>query len=396
MIRRVLLLALAVLVLGSFAGPAAGGSREDELEEIRQAVLFIITRIDDSAAERSLLSQDLVLALERLDTAEIEVFAADAKLSRLSIEREERLMALQSVRAELAERFGNLAAIREDREAALEDAKDSVREAYIAGGIAQPQIAFSATVVSEVSVGIAYLDVLTNFRSDGANRYADIVSMQESEEALVKAAGASIVNEVELLERSAEEILAVRAELEIKRGLLVEEYDRQSALLTEVKALIGEFEGEITALEREEASIKANIRAASQPKGTRPAQLQKPVSGVIESGFGPRVHPIYGTVKMHNGVDMHGSSGDPIRAASGGTIIMAGNKGGYGNTLMIDHGGGLVTLYAHMLSFGVSVGDKVKAGQTIGKVGSSGLSTGPHLHFEVRVNGTPVDPMNYL
>jgi len=99
---------------------------------------------------------------------------------------------------------------------------------------------------------------------------------------------------------------------------------------------------------------------------------------------------------MHNGLDMDGSTGDPIRASAGGTVILVGVKGGYGNTVMIDHGGGMVTLYAHQSKLGVSVGQKVTAGQTIGYVGSTGVSTGPHLHFEVRIDGAPVDPMKYL
>ena len=99
---------------------------------------------------------------------------------------------------------------------------------------------------------------------------------------------------------------------------------------------------------------------------------------------------------MHNGVDMNAAQGSKIIAAENGVVILSGVKGGYGNTVMIDHGGGMVTLYAHQSKLGVSVGQKVTAGQTIGYVGSTGVSTGPHLHFEVRIDGAPVDPMKYL
>jgi murein DD-endopeptidase MepM/ murein hydrolase activator NlpD len=101
-------------------------------------------------------------------------------------------------------------------------------------------------------------------------------------------------------------------------------------------------------------------------------------------------------MRMHNGVDMNASQGDAIKAAAAGRVILAGVKGGFGNTIMIDHGGGMVTLYAHQSRIGASVGQKVTAGETIGYIGSTGLSTGPHLHFEVRINGVPKNPTNYI
>jgi murein DD-endopeptidase MepM/ murein hydrolase activator NlpD len=150
-------------------------------------------------------------------------------------------------------------------------------------------------------------------------------------------------------------------------------------------------------LAREEASIRSAIIAAtaSSPSPNAPGQLARPVPGRVSSGFGKRVHPISKTVKMHNGVDMNASQGDRIIAAHDGVVILSGVKGGYGNTVIIDHGGGMVTLYAHQSKLGVSVGQKVTRGQTIGWIGSTGQSTGPHLHFEVRINGRPVNPVSY-
>ena len=126
---------------------------------------------------------------------------------------------------------------------------------------------------------------------------------------------------------------------------------------------------------------------------SRNARFMWPVNGPVTSGFGPRTHPISGGTRIHNGVDIGASSGTPIKAADTGTVVMAGSNGGYGNWTLIDHGGGLATGYAHQSSIGVRVGQRVTRGEVIGRVGSTGASTGPHLHWEVRVNGNPVNPM---
>ena len=121
-----------------------------------------------------------------------------------------------------------------------------------------------------------------------------------------------------------------------------------------------------------------------------------PVYGyTITSSFGMRVHPVTGVYKLHTGIDIPATTGTPIRAAESGQVITASYQGAYGNCVIIDHGNGYSTLYGHQSSIAVSVGDTVTRGQTIGYVGSTGYSTGPHLHFEIRVNGSPQDPLNY-
>jgi murein DD-endopeptidase MepM/ murein hydrolase activator NlpD len=395
-IRRALLLALVLILVGSLAGPAVGGSLDEDLKEVRQSILALAAQIDDIAADRSQIARDLKAAGGKLDEVEAQVASATAKLTRITKTHEERFAALGDVRSELAERFASLKIIRGDRDDALEDAKASLLEAYMSGGTAQPSIAFSASAVTEVSVGIAYLDVLTGHRSGAAERYAKVVAAQEVEEAKAKAVEEAIVTEVEALEITATQIASSERELKEKQAELTAEYDRQEELLAFVKAEIKDFQGEIRALEREESSIRSRIRSAAKPTGTQPGRLLRPVPGAISSPYGERVHPILGTSRMHNGADFNAAHGDPIRAAAGGKIILAGVKGGFGNTIMIDHGGGMVTLYAHQSKLGASVGDKVKAGQTIGFIGSTGLSTGPHLHFEVRINGVAKNPAMYL
>ncbi len=125
-------------------------------------------------------------------------------------------------------------------------------------------------------------------------------------------------------------------------------------------------------------------------------QLSFPSIGPITSTFGWRLHPVLGYNRFHAGMDFGAPYGSPIRAADRGTIIFAGWYGGYGNAVIIDHGNGITTLYGHSSQLFVAEGQVVQRGQAIAAVGSTGLSTGPHLHFEVRQNGAPIDPLAYL
>jgi murein DD-endopeptidase MepM/ murein hydrolase activator NlpD len=120
------------------------------------------------------------------------------------------------------------------------------------------------------------------------------------------------------------------------------------------------------------------------------------VAGPVTSRFGARLDPLTGGRASHPGIDLAARAGTPIRAPAGGLVLSAGPRGGYGNAVEIDHGDGLVTLYGHAADLFVSPGDFVEPGQAIATVGSTGRSTGPHLHFEVRQGGRPVDPLQVL
>jgi len=137
--------------------------------------------------------------------------------------------------------------------------------------------------------------------------------------------------------------------------------------------------------------------AAAATPAKAPGRLLTPVPGApITSPYGYRIHPIYGTSRLHTGIDYGASEGTPIRASADGVVVSASWFGGYGNATIIDHGGGIATLNGHQSSMSVSAGQRVTQGQTIGRVGCTGDCTGPHTHFEVRVNGDPVNPANYL
>ena len=159
------------------------------------------------------------------------------------------------------------------------------------------------------------------------------------------------------------------------------------------------YERALAELEQDSREVTAMLQRLQRTPGGRQhavtpwkGSLSAPVSGPVTSGFGYRNHPILGGRRMHTGIDISAAAGTPIRAAAGGVVVFSGRWGGYGNCVIIDHGGSLATLYAHCSTLEVSEGDSVKQGQTIAKVGSTGLSTGPHLHFETRRDGRPVDP----
>jgi len=146
-----------------------------------------------------------------------------------------------------------------------------------------------------------------------------------------------------------------------------------------------------------------SVRGLIPPAGRYPAagaaagEYQMPVQGVVSSGFGEREHPITGEERAHNGLDLAAPAGTPVGAAKAGTVSFAGPAGDYGNLVVIDHTGGGSTYYGHLQSVGVKAGQNLEQGQELGKVGATGLATGPHLHFEVRDSlGRAVDPQPLL
>jgi murein DD-endopeptidase MepM/ murein hydrolase activator NlpD len=177
------------------------------------------------------------------------------------------------------------------------------------------------------------------------------------------------------------------------------EEDRQQDLLREVQDRKSDFQSELNALQVESGAVGEFLRQVQAGQKLAPRKkrtFKAPVAAPVSSGFGIRVHPILGEVRMHTGIDYAVGTGHPIKAAGPGIVVWAGPRGGYGNAVIIDHRNGLATLYAHQSRVNVAVGQKVASGQVVGFVGQTGMSTGPHLHFEVRELGAPADPALYL
>ncbi|MGI9665520.1 MAG: murein hydrolase activator EnvC family protein [Acidimicrobiia bacterium] len=399
MTRRLFFLALALATF-FVAAPAVGSDLETDLDRVKEEIAEVRSRVRAAGSERSQLTRDLLAAAELLEDAEKEVAAASAELERVSLAIDQRSLDLGAVRERLAGQLDALGEVREKRDGAKNDAENWALQAYMGGSTAQPSIAFNAEAIADVSVGVAYLDVLSGHSSTAADRYNELVVVEEAQEAEIRVVEDGIEAEVAELQALGLRLGKLQDDLHARRGELAFAVAEQQQLLDEVESQIGEFEGELAALAKEETSIRAEIAAATPPESAPSISISasgwvRPVPGGVSSGFGMRVHPITGDNRMHNGWDMNAAMGEPIKAGKAGTVILSGVKGGYGNTVMIDHGGGFVTLYAHQSKLGVSVGQSVSAGQVIGYVGSTGQSTAPHLHFEVRVNGNPVNPGKY-
>lgn len=215
----------------------------------------------------------------------------------------------------------------------------------------------------------------------------------------LKAKADAIKEQRTIVEAQKTRVSLLRQELLAKKQQYEAEADQQKQLISRLENDKGALEAAQAQLARDSEEIGALIRqkvAASTGVIRGTGVFAFPVNGRITSGFGYRRHPILGTSRLHAGVDFGAPTGTTIYAADSGRVIFAGWYGGYGNAVIIDHGGGISTLYAHCSRLFVGSGQSVSQGQAIAAVGSTGLSTGPHLHFEVRQNGNPVNPMAYL
>ncbi len=359
------------------------------------------TRSVQSAAEKEqragILTEELSAVAGRERELEAGVRGQQARLavleSQLSTARGRR----QVLDRTLAVQTERLQRLEAEYAVAIDRLERHIRAIYVSDDPDVLSVVLGATSFSELLDKLDLLGRIGKLDQDVAQRVAE--SRQGVADARRRTTAARV--EAAALERGiasrAAEQRAVVARLAASRDALVAAQAARRGALAAITEDKRQVLAEIDSLEAESARLAAAIRAAqatpvasTSTPVTASGALRWPVSGPVTSGFGSR----WG--RMHEGIDIAVGSGTPVGAAAPGRVIFAGWMGGYGNLVVIDHGGGLSTAYGHNSSLAVSVGQTVATGTVIAYSGSTGHSTGPHVHFEVRVGGTPVDPLGYL
>ncbi|HVF13496.1 MAG TPA: peptidoglycan DD-metalloendopeptidase family protein [Acidimicrobiales bacterium] len=368
---------LVVLLVVALAPPAWSAAPSGTPEEQRDAAR-------EKRAELAAEVDTLKASNEELESA---VRALDAGVEVQSNQTESAKRALQSAETGLGSAESRLAATEERMAGLRQQVADAAVRAYVhPGGVALLEIVRARTL-GEASRRQVLLSSVVSSDRDALDQMRSARQDQQFDKAnLAKARDLAQDRRKAASEKLAE---------------LQEALSQQNRLKGALETRIAEYTAEVDALSREEDTLSALIRtrqleaeadveADSEDEAVSDSGMVWPASGAVTSGFGMR----WG--RLHSGIDIGAGYGAPIRAAQSGTVILAGYNGGYGNCVVIDHGNGLSTLYGHMSSVDVSEGQSVDAGDYIGDVGSTGNSTGPHLHFETRVGGEADNPMRYL
>jgi len=388
--RRVvgLLLFLAVAALGT---PGVHAQSLDDLRDARGEARRVAAEAAAEIDELQAADQDLADALADLD-------------AHISLQEERIASVIDSIEQREAE---VAAAQQAARELAIES--DTIRlrlqQQAVDAYVSPRQDALDELNSNDLLASALRRSFLGELVGD-ERQLIDQLRANRAEQQQAEAHATALLVEIEAervdLEARLTELETSRHEAEVLRSEVNNRIADWTALRDEMEAADAEATAAIARLEeelrRQAEEAERQRREANQPPVDAGdfVVTHRPVPGRITSSFGSRVHPIFGTVRNHYGVDMDGDTGDPIAAAAPGVVLSSGWMNGYGNTVVISHGGGVTTLYAHQSQLLVSAGDAVVGGQTIGKLGSTGWSTGPHLHFEVRINGTATNPAPFL
>ncbi len=277
--------------------------------------------------------------------------------------------------------------------------------AVIEARLSAQKAAFEARLVSMYKAGqTSYIDILLTSRSfsDLMARLHYLKRLAANDTELIEGYTADrmeLVAKKESLEARLAELETLKAAEEEKRDAVTKRTKERQTYLAQIESEKARLEKALDEMEAQSKALERVIAELQAKEGLpgRDRSMIWPVTGYwITSYYGWRHHPVLGYDRFHSGIDYAADYNVPIKAAESGKVIFAGVNGGYGNCVIVDHGGGISTLYAHCNKLLVKVGDIVVKGQQIALVGSTGLSTGPHLHFEVRVNGETTDPLKWL
>ncbi len=378
--KRIASFALACLLL-SFTLPALAEVSEDDktkVKEKQEELQEIQGQMGQKKARVDQTRQKARVAHEQLREVESSLAAAEKELSTLETN-------LGGVENQMATNEGILAKAKADLKARNAAYAKRVRNIYMHGQMNYLDVLLGAKDFSDFTTRVELL--LRIVRND-----IQLIDQIKEGQQVVK-------TQQEKLEQDRREIKKLRDETAAKKETIAEHRKQRRVVFEQAAGERDQAEREyndLMATSQRITDMIKRLEAGGQITGRGTGSMSWPIRGPITSPFGWRVHPIFGTQKYHSGMDIAGDYGDPIRAADDGVVVSSGWLGGYGYCVIIDHGNGLTTLYGHNSELHVSVGNKVYKGQTIALCGSTGYSTGPHCHFEVRKHGETVNPMNYL
>ena len=396
--RRLLVGCLVALLLTASILPAAVDAQEEEgkLERVEQRIRDLRSRLTSAQSERT----SYVEALEEAEARMLDVRAELSEAEVALIEAEGAVLVVDDAVTSLLRRIrlldAELAANRLDQRITREQIRDHAVELYMSSTSGIETVLFGS---DDLKVSVITLEYNRGLLQNTEVLLSSLEILERQEIARQDRLKEEQAQESDLLEQLEAQLVEAerrKVTVEAAREELGRQISELESILAEIDREIEEWAGHIGALEAESKRLELEILRRQVREGRRPGTLAWPVGGRVTSPFGWRVHPIFGDRRLHTGIDLGSAVGTSIHAAGNGTVILAGSWGGYGRTVVIDHGGGLSSLYAHQSSIAVSEGQSVLAGEVIGYIGCTGFCTGPHLHFEVREVGAPVNPMHYL
>lgn len=388
-------LCAAFVLLQPFPLPASENP-DEELEQVRAEINDLTRQIRSARTESSQVAQDLGMAQGRLDDVVVRLAQARNRVTQVEtvITREED--DLESIVQHLTDLEQEL----QQLELSLIDLREEVEQqavlVYMDASGATAGALLEMKNPSEVVVGQVYANDVLGRSEEAISAYEITQQTEQRYQERVTEERDRAEDRLTSLETRRDELVVAVEEVDQLRRQAQSDLNDAVELLDSIRADIVSWENHKEGLESDATRLEDEIRRLQQLRGVAPGQLAWPVLGDISSGYGFRIHPILGGRRLHTGIDIAGDTGTPIKTGGYGVVILAAWWGGYGNAVVVDHGGGVTTVYGHLSSFAVSVGQTVNWGDTVGGLGCTGYCTGPHLHFEVREQGVPVDPMKYL